>query len=147
MKVIRSLLVVACLAACIGILIFFSGRVSESSLYGAFDGSENGKPLVTALIGFITTVTGVFIGSLYRRLLKLKEGGAQSVNVKKLVPEVVTSIDLMIGLISSPIVFGLLWQSLESLQLSGLIVICLQNGFACNSVIGAFINKKAEENQ
>ena len=53
------------------------------------------------------------------------------------------SIDFKLGMVGSPLVFGLLWQSISDLGATQILVIALQNGFT----VHAFLGRIVETNQ
>ena len=122
----------------LGITLFFAFQTSLPSIHGAF-AVTNDSPitgtLLSAAYGFCTTLVGVFIGAAYRRLIQLRDQGITTVKFSKVTKDVFGSIDFHIGLIGSPLVFGLIWQAISDISIAGLTVIALQNGFASHAVL------------
>jgi hypothetical protein len=81
------------------------------------------------------TLIGVFIGAAYRRLIEMRGKGVATVKFHRLATEVLRSIDFHIGLIGSPLIFGLIWQAIDDISIAGITVIALQNGFASHAVL------------
>jgi hypothetical protein len=74
--------------------------------------------------------------------IELRSTGATSVRLPRLAAEVLRSIDFHIGLVGSPLVFGLLWQSIADISVAGITVIALQNGFASHAVLERVVPAK-----
>ena len=95
--------------------------------------------------GYAVTLIGVMLGSGYRELQKLREGGKTNIeNVGLFFKGIFSSIDLWMGLLGSPIVYALLWKSIDSSNVSGLTIVALQNGFCCTVIISNFTKGKHE---
>jgi hypothetical protein len=69
------------------------------------------------------------------------KGETRITNVPLFFKNVFTSIDLWMGLFGAPIVYALLWKSLEGGSVAGLTVIALQNGFCCTVIIANLMKK------
>jgi hypothetical protein len=103
--------------------------------FGAQVVPANGNIWVV-IYGYVLTLIGVCIGTAYRELQKLKQAGQTQIpNARHFINSLLTSIDLWMGLIGSPIVYALLWKSLDQGDISGLSVIALQNGFCCTLIL------------
>ena len=89
--------------------------------------------------GYIITLIGVALGSGYRELQKLRESGKANIESPgAFFKGIFSSIDLWMGLLGSPIVYALLWKSIDSGNVSGLTIVALQNGFCCTVIISNF---------
>ena len=140
---LASLLVALC--AGFAVTAWFVWHAGASGASGAFESPDNtGYKLValTAAYGFAITLLGVALGAIYRRLLKLKSGGAEKVAFGQLLGDVFTSIDFQLSLVGAPIVYGLLWQSLTTVSIAGITIIALQNGFASHAVLNQLAGGK-----
>lgn len=127
-----------------GITFFFVARSDVPGASGAFEStSAKGWQLValTAGYGFLVTLFGVALGAIYRRLIKLRSEGIESVKLGSLFREAFTSVDFLIGIVGAPIVYGLLWQSLADISIAGLTIIALQNGFASHAILDQFVER------
>jgi hypothetical protein len=94
------------------------------------------------LVGFAATLFGVLLGSAYRQLARLRESGVQRLaSVRSFGVDLVRSVDLWMGLVASPLVYGLLVQSAEMMATSGLVIVALENGFCCLLVVENFLKK------
>lgn len=91
--------------------------------------------------GYLMTVLGVVLGSAYRELQKMKEAGQTQIN-GTFFKNLLTSIDLWMSLIGSPLVYALLWKSVEGGSIASLTLIALENGFCCNVVISNIVKSK-----
>jgi hypothetical protein len=139
----RAVLLVLAMVAGFGITAWFVARSQVPTVMGAFESQESRTALSTALTagyGFAITLIGVALGAAYRRLIRMRAEGEDKVLVGKLVREVSGSIDFLIGLVGSPIVFGLLWKALADVSLPGLTLIALQNGFASHAILDQAID-------
>ncbi len=116
---------------------YFVGSSRLSSVNGAFgvDANSTLESALTAGGAFLTTLLGVLLGSLYRRLLNMQQAGRKSVKFRVLLRNVARSIDFQIGLVGAPVVFGLLWQAISDISLAGMLVIALQNGFTSHAIL------------
>lgn len=107
----------------------------DSRLLGSFEGSGATGPM-RAILGFLLTLLGTILGSVYRTLHSLREEGIKEIpNILHFVKSVFRSVDLWIGFSVAPIVFALLLSSTNGVALSGFAVIALQNGFFCHAVV------------
>ena len=131
-------LVMAVLAG-LAITVFFVARSQIPTVRGAFEVGTNGRSwfvtVLTAGYGFAMTLLGVFIGAAYRRLIELRSTGEDRARLRQVAAAVWGSIDFQIGLVGSPLIFGLLWQSIDDISLAGITVIALQNGFTSHAVL------------
>ncbi|MCK7559339.1 hypothetical protein MKQ70_31990 [Chitinophaga sedimenti] len=102
------------------------------------------KNVLFAVYGFTVTLIGVFLGSAYRALQALREKGTKRIpNLGKFFTGLLSSVDLWIGIVSAPIVFALIWQSLATVSIAGLTVVALQNGFCCTLIVGNLVSGQA----
>ena len=96
------------------------------------------------IYGYIITLVGVILGTAYRELQRRKESGQTQIT-KAVVKDIFTSIDLWMSLLGSPLVYALLWKSLEGGSVASLTIVALQNGFCCTIIIGNMVKDKAAE--
>jgi hypothetical protein len=78
---------IAVLLAGFMITLWFAGRVHTPSASGAFqsaDGSSPSSIALTAGYGFAMTLFGVLLGAAYRRLIKLRTDGVDTINLLSL---------------------------------------------------------------
>ena len=120
----------------IGLLItaYFISQSRVPTVQGAFEAAGKWSWLGTvasAAYGYLMTLIGVFIGAAYRRLIELRSKGTTSVRLRVVMAEVLRSIDFHIGLVGSPLVFGLLWQAISDISVAGITVI----GFTLHAVL------------
>lgn len=132
------------------ITIFFVVRSSVPTVQGAFGVPGVSSWVVTvstAVYGFLMTLIGVFVGAAYRRLIELRSKGVSSVRLRSIAKQTLRSIDFHIGLVGSPIVFGLIWQAIGDISVAGITIIALQNGFASHAVLERVVphNKESEK--
>lgn len=134
---LRNITFFAAALASFAIIYFFVNRSSQPSVSGAFgvDPDTTFGTLLTALVAFLATLLGVFLGAVYRRLVKMQEAGRRTVLYRVLFRDVLRSIDFQIGLFGAPVVFGLLWQAISGLSIEAMLVIALQNGFASHAIL------------
>jgi hypothetical protein len=134
---IRSLGLIVAVIVSLCVTYYFVGNSRLSSVNGAFGVEANSdlESALTAGLVFLTTLFGVLLGSLYRRLISMQQAGRKSVKFQVLLRTVLRSIDFQIGLIGAPVVFGLLWQAISDISLSGMLVIALQNGFTSHAIL------------
>jgi hypothetical protein len=92
--------------------------------------------------GYLITLVGVLLGSAYRELQARRDKGeTQLGSVTEFATTVLRSIDFWLSLCGSPIVYALLWKSLEGGNRAGLTIMALQNGFCCTMVVGALVKR------
>lgn len=100
------------------------------------------RELTKLLVGFGATVAGVVLGSAYRHLARLKERGIETMeSFRAHAGIIVRSVDLWMGLLASPVVYGLLLQSLAEMGQAGLVIVALENGFCCLLIAESFVNR------
>jgi len=125
------LLLTGALAAPVAWYLLFAGQVP---IFGAV--AQSGPVnWTTAVIGYVATVAGVILGSAYRALRPNTKSSGQIENFRALSLDIIRSRDLWAGLVASPLVFGLLYRTLDGVTLSGLCVLALENGFCCHTVV------------
>lgn len=130
---LRGVVIIVC-AVAIGLAGFWLLLPREPS-YGMF---QEGAAADVARVGlsFFATLGGVVLGSAYRQLKKLQAAGQEVIdNAGALVSRMSRSLDLWLALASAPIVYALLLKTTAGMNLSGLIVVALQNGFCCLLII------------
>lgn len=109
--------------------------------YGLFEFRE-AERVGAAVLGFIATLTGVFLGTAYRKLSAIKAAGRDDVGkLKVFFRSLLGSVDLWMGLIASPLVFALLLQASAGMSLPGLLVVALENGFCCLLIAESLLNR------
>jgi hypothetical protein len=129
------------LCAVVGFLAWRYLITAQPLQFGANEIPETQKVSVV-VYGYLVTLLGVLLGSAYRELQARKErGDTQIGNISSFAKSVALSIDLWISLCGSPIVYALLWRSLDGGNVAGLTVIALQNGFCCTMVISNFLKR------
>lgn len=124
------------------ITAWFVHRRDIPGASGAFQSGGAGDWMsfaLTAGYGFVVTLVGVALGAAYRRLVKLGTSGTDRIKPLQLASDVINSVDFQIGLVGAPIVYGLLWQSISDIHLSGLTIIALQNGFTSHAILDQFV--------
>ena len=131
--------VVTALAFVAGLAITYylldaGGKPSVQGALGINESSALESALLASL-AFVVTVVGVLIGSIYRRLLALQREGQRRAHLGAVFVDVARSIDLQLGLVGSPVVFGLLWQAIADISLPGMLIVALQNGFCCHAIL------------
>lgn len=137
MKWLGALLVSVACAATGFALLWWIAVPREHGMFAV----EN-RELTKLLIGFGATVAGVVLGSAYRHLARLKERGVETMeSFRAQALSIARSVDLWMGLLASPIVYGLLIQSLAKMGQSGLVIVALENGFCCLLIAESFVNK------
>jgi hypothetical protein len=114
--------------------------------FGLFEGS--GDQIVRVTVGYLATVAGVVLGSLYRQLRQMRDSGVTEIsNVREFVSRGLRSVDLWMGLCGSPIVFLLLARSSEGMSLAGMVVVALENGFCCLIIVNGFVGRMEAANK
>ena len=114
-------------------------RDTSFGLFSADDGSA------TARFGlaFIATILGVVLGSFYRNLKRMKEQGKERIeNISVFFGDIFLSVDMWLGLVTSPIVFALILKASDGMALPALIVMALENGFCALIIIDSFMKPK-----
>jgi hypothetical protein len=134
------------LLASIGFFAWHYLVTAQPLRFGANETPETQKVSVV-IYGYLVTLAGVVLGSAYRELQARKERGETQIgSVPAFAKSVVLSIDFWTSLCGSPIVYALLWRSLDGGNIAGLTVIALQNGFCCTMVISNFLKRGPEQN-
>ena len=125
-------------------LIGFAGYwylAPRSESFGMFLGFDEVATVRLAL-SFAATLAGVVLGSLYRQLRQLQVEGQQVISdAPAFITRMFRSVDLWLGLAGSPIVYALLLQSTNGMNLPGLLLIALENGFCCLIILNQFVGK------
>jgi hypothetical protein len=101
---------------------------------------QNGVPVRIAA-GFLATLVGVVLGAVYRELRRRQSRGATRIAVGPFFRDMRGSIELWLGLVGSPMVFALLLRSTEGVDLIGLVIMALENGFCCLIILNTLIEK------
>ena len=122
------------LAAVAAALVWIWLFVGSTSLFGAV-AVASPTDWVKLVAGYLATVAGVILGSAYRGLHPKPNAGGRIDNFGALASDIFRSRDLWAGLVASPLVFGLLYRTLDDAALSGLVVLGLENGFCCHTVV------------
>jgi hypothetical protein len=138
MKGLWPLRLVIVIVIGLSITAYFIWQNRVPTVQGAFEMAGEGSWLATAasaVYGFLMTLLGVFIGAAYRHLIELRSKGKTSVGLRSISAQVLRSTDFHIGVVGSPLVFGLLWQAIGDISVAGLTVIALQNGFTSHAVL------------
>lgn len=111
---------------------------SEPIRFGAISSPQTANMGIIAY-GFVLTLVGVLLGSIYRALQKRLTFSDTIGDVKEFSKYVFSSIDLWMGLCGAPLVYAMLWKSLDGGGIAGLTVVALQNGFCCSVIIGGLM--------
>ncbi len=146
MKSIHILSLFGALIIALFIIYFSVVRSGMNGVSGAFgvDKDSTANDIIVSIIAFSATILGVLLGSLYRRLVELKERGQQSIRNRVLFRQVLRSIDFKIGLVGAPIVFGLLWNAISDISMPGMLIIALQNGFTSHAILREVVPYQTE---
>lgn len=86
-------------------------------------------------VGYVATLFGVASGAAYRTMRSDPKWPGPIADFGELATSVLRSRDLWAGMIASPIVFGLIYRTVEGISLVGLVVVALENGFCCHELI------------
>ena len=132
--------------ACVGFLVWHYLVTAQPLRFGANETPATQKVSVV-MYGYLVTLAGVVLGSAYRELQARKERGETQISsLRGFARSVFLSIDFWTSMCGSPIVYALLWRSLDGGNVAGLTVIALQNGFCCTMVISNFLKRGPEQN-
>jgi hypothetical protein len=92
--------------------------------------------------GYLATILGVVLGSIYRELGRMRDRGVTEIeNLTVLLRHVVRSTDFLMSMVASPLVYALILRGVGSTGLSSYVVIGIQNGFACLAITTSFLGK------
>jgi hypothetical protein len=131
----KAILIAAIIFGCI-VSIFAAHLVTSGSGFiprsGGGGETTLGKAL-TGIYGFTMLMVGVALGGIYRRLVDIKKQGVAQVQRRQLFSELGGSTDFLIGVVTSPVMFGMLWQTLGDISIGALTLVALQNGFAAHA--------------
>ncbi|HEX3555612.1 MAG TPA: hypothetical protein VIA62_20510 [Thermoanaerobaculia bacterium] len=93
--------------------------------------------------GYLATILGVVLGSVYRELARLRDQGVSEVgSITSFLRHVMRSVDFLMSVVASPLVYALILRGLGSTGISSYIVIGIQNGFACLAITSSFLGKQ-----
>lgn len=125
-----------------GFLIWFWLATGGVKSFGAVAApGENSLWVVVG--GYFATLLGVVLGSVYRELARMRGQGVTEIkNIRPFLRKVGRSIDFLMSLVASPLVYALILRGLGSTGLSSYIVIGIQNGFACLAITSSFLEKQ-----
>lgn len=126
-----------------GILGFlaFSLLVPRDNSFGMFE-AESGRATAMLAIAFVCTIAGVLLGAGYRAVLRLKSQGVEEIeDFAGFLGGLLRSVDLWLGLLAAPIVFALLLKASDGMELSGLVVVALQNGFCAQLIVQGLVKQ------
>jgi len=132
-----------------GVLLALIGAIGtvllaqRSVIFGLYEGG--GLDWMRIGFGYLATVAGVILGSVYRQLRQLQDRRVQKVP-KGFLGNCLRSIDLWMGLCASPIVFALLMQASAGMNLPGIAIVALENGFCCLLIVNGFVTKTQAAN-
>jgi hypothetical protein len=133
MRAVTTLVwIAAAVAAAVAWALLFMGSTTWFGAVAQASPTDWGK----LVAGYFATVAGVVLGSAYRALRpKTAAAAARIDNFRVVADDIFRSRDLWAGLVASPLVFGLLYRTLDDAALSGLVVLALENGFCCHTVV------------
>ncbi len=131
------------LLAVAGFIIWWKLSETKEIQFGANEVAKQQSFLII-VYGFVITLLGVLIGACYRELQSMKDKGQTHIgSLKEFFKSIFTSIDLWMGLFGAPIVYALLWKSLDGGSVAGLTIIALQNGFCCTIITSNLMKKSS----
>ena len=138
MTIIRAVLAVILIVGGAVGFYWIAGR--EPLVFGLNETPQTqGLPVIA--YGYAMTFIGVILGSAYRELQARRARGETHLkNVSKFVRDVFRSIAFWMSACGSPIVYALLWKSLEGEGVAALTIVALQNGFCCTIIIERILN-------
>ena len=132
---------VSALAVALGFAGFWY-LLPKTTAFGMFEaaGEAHASRL---LLSFAAVLAGVVLGSVYRQLRKLQLQGAEMIDdVGAFAERMFRSVDMWLALVGSPIVYALLLQSANGMNLPGLLTVGLENGFCCLLLVDQFVQGK-----
>jgi hypothetical protein len=128
--------------AILGAVAWYGLNKIDGNPLGGVATPDGGNAFVVAY-GYVMTVLGVLLGSAYRQLEKLRALKQTHIeSFTTLASDVIRSIDLWMSLLASPIVFALIWKTMDRTSYSSVTIVALENGFACLAVVTAFLKRK-----
>jgi hypothetical protein len=117
---------------------------SEPLRFGANAAPEQQRTGVL-IYGYAITLVGVVLGAAYRELQARKQRGETSItSPRDFLGAVFLSLDFWMSLCGSPLVYALIWKSMDGGNVAGLSTIALQNGFCCTVIISSFMAKPTQ---
>jgi hypothetical protein len=128
--------------AILGTVAWYALNKIDGNPLGGVATPDGGNAFIVAY-GYLMTVLGVLLGSAYRQLEKLRAlKQTQIESFSAMASDVARSIDLWMSLMASPIVFALIWKTMDRTSYSSVTIVALENGFACLAVVTAFLKRK-----
>jgi hypothetical protein len=95
-------------------------------------------------VGYLATILGVLLGSIYRELARLRDLGITEVkSIPKFLRHIFRSVDFLMSIVASPLVYALILRGIDSPSASSYVVIGIQNGFACLAITSSFLGQQA----
>ena len=136
----RLRLLVLPMLGLVGAVVWF--RLAPSArAFGLFEKADT-EQLLRITVGYLATVAGVILGSVYRQLRQMRDSGLSEIqNMRVFLGRAFRSVDLWMGLCGSPIVLLLLVRASEGISLAGMVVAALENGFCCLIIVNGFVAK------
>ena len=96
------------------------------------------------IAGYLITVAGVALGSIYRDLQRRRRAGQTRIgSVPAFLRSVFRSIDFWVGICGSPLLYAFLLKSIEGASDAALSTLALQNGFCCSFVVDSLLKQSA----
>lgn len=134
------------LLAIIGIFGWRYIVLSEPLRFGA-NAIPTRQSVGVIIYGYLVTIAGVVLGSAYRELQARRQLGEKQIrSIKKFTRSIFSSIDLWMSFCGSPLVYAILWRSMDGGSIPALTTIALQNGFCCTVIISSLLAPTQQQN-
>ncbi len=122
--------------ALIGMFGWIYFATPNSLAFGALqDPNSTANKVWLWIAGYVVTLVGVASGAGYRNLQKRQSPTIGS--VREFISTIFLSTDFWMGLLGSPIVYGLILKSTERMSGAAFFVTALENGFCCTILINS----------
>lgn len=92
------------------------------------------------IFGFVVMVLGIFLGVACRRLIEIKNGGRESIDIMPFLFSNLKSTDLWISLLGSPLLYGSIIRTGAELSFGAFLYFALQSGFSAYVIITSLLS-------
>ena len=100
-----------------------------------------------AAFGFAVLLIGVFLGAVYNQIKAERANEVTQIDIGAVTKTALKTPDFWLGIFAAPVVYVILLQAVDldtptTAKFLALTLVGLQNGFVCNTIADALINKQ-----